>query len=585
MQNVPDPYRLLGLRRDATLTEIKAAHRALAKRYHPDAPQGNRDRFLAVQEAYRILSDPLLRREWDARHSGPVRADDPLRRARSSPGGARPHPGPDRPRPGSRPGRRTGPAQADAGRGAPGRGTAGDGSSSRAGGSYTWSARGVPWWEEGEATRAKRQPGRQRPHEPQADGPLGRGRRQAEDGTTGSRGAGPAGSGDPANAGAGTRFHERPSRTGGPDGQPHRAQPSPEQPSGKDVPRDGSSAGGDRQPDFDVYSRSSGAAWSSAARAYFRRGVEDLPRGRAPWASRPRPHDQPHHSHDVDGRQASADPVDGGSPPEAGPDAAPASDPPRTADDRGRQTAWPRPPSSRAEAASTARDSPRAAEGGPNRQVRSPRRVRTPRGTDASAGARAEPASARGLSGRAGVVGGAPRSSSGALRGRAADAARSPFTATEWPAPAQRLLYGTAGWLPPALAVGYAGGALSGCDRAAVSCPAYFEALQALVIATLLAVLIGVPRAGYLAAAGSAALAVIAVLLVVLYAVIGVPQPTPQPVAVLTVAAWVASYLLGIVLASRDWPVPRPWATDWGAVARGDAARGRLGVTSRLSRR
>jgi hypothetical protein len=32
------------------------------------------------------------------------------------------------------------------------------------------------------------------------------------------------------------------------------------------------------QQDFDVYNRSSGAAWSSAARAYFRKGEADLPR-------------------------------------------------------------------------------------------------------------------------------------------------------------------------------------------------------------------------------------------------------------------------------------------------------------------
>src|SRR5918999_3832024 len=77
MPNVPDPYRLLGVSRGASAAQIKAAHRALAKRYHPDAPDGDTDRFLAVQEAYGILSDPLRRREWDARHApGPVRAGE-----------------------------------------------------------------------------------------------------------------------------------------------------------------------------------------------------------------------------------------------------------------------------------------------------------------------------------------------------------------------------------------------------------------------------------------------------------------------------------------------------------------------------
>jgi hypothetical protein len=183
-------------------------------------------------------------------------------------------------------------------------------------------------------------------------------------------------------------------------------------------------------------------------------------------------------------------------------------------------------------------------------------------------------------------VGGEPRHAAPFPRHEAVHAQPPRFSrgTRSWPAPSQRILYATAGWLPPALAIGYAGGALSGCDRAAVSCPPHFEVLQALVIAGLLALLICVPRAAYLAAAGSAALAVTAVLLVVLYAVVGVPQPLPQPVALLTVAAWVGSYGVGAVAASRDWPVPRPWSTDWRAVANGDTAGVRLGVTGRVRR-
>ena len=74
MAQLSDPYRALGLSRSATEAEIKAADRKLAKRYHPDRESGDTDRFLRVQEAYRVLSDPLLRREWDARHApGPSR--------------------------------------------------------------------------------------------------------------------------------------------------------------------------------------------------------------------------------------------------------------------------------------------------------------------------------------------------------------------------------------------------------------------------------------------------------------------------------------------------------------------------------
>ncbi|MDP8903979.1 MAG: J domain-containing protein, partial [Chloroflexota bacterium] len=93
MQRLPDPYAVLGVARGATDAQIKAAHRALAKRYHPDAATGDALLFLRVQEAYQLLSDPLRRREWDARHApGPVRADAPTRPGRAA--GVRPHPAP-----------------------------------------------------------------------------------------------------------------------------------------------------------------------------------------------------------------------------------------------------------------------------------------------------------------------------------------------------------------------------------------------------------------------------------------------------------------------------------------------------------
>src|SRR4249919_2407079 len=79
MQQLTDPYRALGVGHAATEAEIKAAHRKLVKRYHPDTgTQSETERFLRVQEAYRVLSDPLLRKEWDMAHApGPVRADRP----------------------------------------------------------------------------------------------------------------------------------------------------------------------------------------------------------------------------------------------------------------------------------------------------------------------------------------------------------------------------------------------------------------------------------------------------------------------------------------------------------------------------
>ena len=57
-------YDILGVPRDATPEQIKAAHRAKAKRWHPDAG-GNPEAFQRIQHAYDTLSDPDERAYYD----------------------------------------------------------------------------------------------------------------------------------------------------------------------------------------------------------------------------------------------------------------------------------------------------------------------------------------------------------------------------------------------------------------------------------------------------------------------------------------------------------------------------------------
>ena len=49
------------------MVEIKAAYRALAKRFHPDVVAGGSDgsEFLEIQRAYAMLSDPVERERYD----------------------------------------------------------------------------------------------------------------------------------------------------------------------------------------------------------------------------------------------------------------------------------------------------------------------------------------------------------------------------------------------------------------------------------------------------------------------------------------------------------------------------------------
>lgn len=62
-----DYYEILGVSRAASEAEIKAAHRRLARQYHPDlnkAPEAA-EKFNEAQRAYEILSDPEKRRRYD----------------------------------------------------------------------------------------------------------------------------------------------------------------------------------------------------------------------------------------------------------------------------------------------------------------------------------------------------------------------------------------------------------------------------------------------------------------------------------------------------------------------------------------
>ncbi len=339
MQRVPDPYSALGVPRHATEDQIRAAHRALAKQYHPDAG-GDTARFLAVQEAYLLLSDPLRRRDWDARHApGPMRAADagPGRRSRPRDGrwtredsgaGSRGPADGAAPVNGSRPSGSDSSGSARGASGGPAAGSPGRSAGGSAGGrgggrerprdtaraaadanprddastpgeqwtgsgrdpssrSYTWSAQGVPWWEDF-APRDRGAPGQSgearqsgTPGPSGASGPSGAPRPSGE--------APPQGAGAPQAPGATSDTEDRAgaetrSGTGPGSGRPgigrrarrHGSHRSPGA-SGSEAPTTGPAASAPHQTlDFDVYSRSSGAAWSSAARRYFRRGDADL---------------------------------------------------------------------------------------------------------------------------------------------------------------------------------------------------------------------------------------------------------------------------------------------------------------------
>lgn len=59
-----DHYQTLGVSKTSTPEEIKKAYRKLASVHHPDKG-GNKESFQRIEEAYRVLSDPRTRQQYD----------------------------------------------------------------------------------------------------------------------------------------------------------------------------------------------------------------------------------------------------------------------------------------------------------------------------------------------------------------------------------------------------------------------------------------------------------------------------------------------------------------------------------------
>jgi DnaJ-class molecular chaperone len=81
-------FAILGIKRNATVDEIRSAYRRLAKEFHPDHYAGDSENFRQIQEAYTVLGNSRRRHEYERQiakagrkpHRGPARypAAEPL---------------------------------------------------------------------------------------------------------------------------------------------------------------------------------------------------------------------------------------------------------------------------------------------------------------------------------------------------------------------------------------------------------------------------------------------------------------------------------------------------------------------------
>lgn len=67
--NKMDYYKVLGINRNANISQIKKAYHRLALKYHPDkvkeVDKDKEDKFKKISEAYQVLSDPIKKGNYD----------------------------------------------------------------------------------------------------------------------------------------------------------------------------------------------------------------------------------------------------------------------------------------------------------------------------------------------------------------------------------------------------------------------------------------------------------------------------------------------------------------------------------------
>jgi hypothetical protein len=131
--------------------------------------------------------------------------------------------------------------------------------------------------------------------------------------------------------------------------------------------------------------------------------------------------------------------------------------------------------------------------------------------------------------------------------------------AATWPTLGERLIFALVAWAPIAVVIGVSGASLTGCADRAPACPAYLETAQAIAIALVLGLLVAVPKVAYVGALATVGALFIGLGIVALVALFGVDVPLSDQMSTVVGFALLVGYGASAALVVFRDRITRPW--------------------------
>jgi hypothetical protein len=139
------------------------------------------------------------------------------------------------------------------------------------------------------------------------------------------------------------------------------------------------------------------------------------------------------------------------------------------------------------------------------------------------------------------------------------EAWRRRMSAATWPSLGERLLLALVAWAPIALVVGFGGAAASGCATGLPSCPQNLATIQAVTIALALGLLVALPKVAYAGALASVGALFVGLGIVGALALLGADVPLSVETSAAVLLALLGGYAATGALVVLRGDATRPW--------------------------